>query len=79
VTQLHRSAVIEGQVFCRIRDRTVPLDTCVDCSHIKAMNDHGTSPFIVCDVSRPDEEDGGQRMLAWWSKRSRRSSAGPFP
>jgi hypothetical protein len=74
--QPQRNAVIEGRVFCRIQGRTVALDICLDCSHIKAMNEHGRSPFIICDSGlRPDDEDSGQRVLNWWLSRSRRPSS----
>lgn len=73
-TALHRAALIEGRVFCRDKDRVVRSEACLDCSRIRAVNEKGTSPFIVCDTSRTDEEDGGQRMLAWWLKRNRRPS-----
>ena len=66
-------AIIDGRVFCRLQSRTVPLSTCLDCGDIKAMNERGTSPFIICDGSRlPEDDDSGQAVLNWWLKRGRR-------
>lgn len=71
-----RSEVVEGRAFCPRQARTVTFDTCVDCPHVLAANEHGRSPFIVCDaVSRGDDESGGRPILTWWLKASRRPSA----
>ncbi|HKY49976.1 MAG TPA: hypothetical protein VJP45_01850 [Candidatus Limnocylindria bacterium] len=69
-----RQVPIEGgRVFCRLKGGTVPLDVCLDCPDIKAINERGHSPFIICDSGRrPDDDDGGQLVLNWWLRRGRR-------
>lgn len=67
-----RCEVVEGRAFCQRQARTVKFDTCLDCPHVLAANEHGPSPFIFCDtMSRGDEESGGRPILMWWLKASR--------
>ena len=69
----HQIAIIDGRVLCRLQRRAVSLSTCLDCADMKALNERGNSPFIICDGGRlPEDEDSGQAVLNWWLKRGRR-------
>jgi len=46
-TNVDRSIVENGRVFCRVQRADIDVDACVGCPHLRVMEGRGS--FIVCD------------------------------
>lgn len=74
VHQIDRLVVTEGTVQCRVRHAAVDIDECFHCPHVRAVNEDGSPPLVICDSSeRADPEDSGQVLLRWWLQRTRQA------
>lgn len=71
VSDVRRSYLSGGHVYCTMRRADVEIDECLACPQLKELNDGSSPPYIVCDLVRqPRDMDRG--YFEWWYQHHRR-------